>query len=63
MTSDLLWVIALLIMGILCLVFNFKKDPNYNDRYGYRIRLLFIGAGSAILGIYGIFKVLFFTQY
>jgi hypothetical protein len=63
MTSDLLWVIAMIIMGIICLVFNIKKDPNYKDRYGYRIRLLFVGAASVILGIYGICKILFFTQY
>lgn len=63
MTSDILWVIAMIIMGIFCLVFNIKKDPNYKDRYGYRMRLLFIGGAAIVLGICGLFKILVFTRY
>jgi len=62
-TSDILWVMALLGIGVVCILTNYKKDPNYKDRYGYRTRLLFTGGFSIIMGIYALCKILFFTVY
>lgn len=62
-TSDILWSFGILIMGVVVMLTNYKKDPNYKDQYGYRIRLLIIGGFSIIGGIYALCKILFFTQY
>jgi len=41
MASDLFWVIAMIIMGVACLVFNIKKDPDF--AYFLLVQLALLG--------------------
>jgi hypothetical protein len=63
-TSDILWSLVMLIMGVVViLAYAKKRDPYYKDEYGYRTRLLITGGFAVILGIYALCKILFFTTY
>jgi len=62
-TSDLLWSLALLGIGVISILTNYKKDPNYKDRFGYRLNGLIIGWVAVIGSIYAVCKILFFTSY
>ncbi|WP_158992006.1 hypothetical protein [Mucilaginibacter sp. L196] len=62
-TSDILWSLVMLIVGIAAILTNYKKDPSYKDRFGYRINGLVLGIFATICGIYLVCKVLFFNHY
>jgi hypothetical protein len=62
-SSDLLWSILILVLGIISLLTSLKKDPNYKDIYLNRLRGLLFGGLGIVGGIYAICKVLWFTNY
>jgi len=59
-TTDILYSLGFIAMGVISILTNYKKDPNYKDKYGYRIRLLYIGGFSILCGIYVFCKTIFF---
>jgi hypothetical protein len=59
-TSDILWSIGAIILGTVFFLSNRKKDPNYKDKYGFRMRAIITSIVLVILGIFALCKTLFF---